>query len=123
MEAKSTLKCKKYEKYEIPTFNLPDFQGRYLKGFGSNTSAVGTYGTQTLPNITGFIQRISAGTVTGTFLGAFSEISNWGNNNLSSTGIPNYIQQVSFDASKSNSVYGNYDVNPFHVIMMVCIKY
>lgn len=105
------------------TFNLPNFNGRYLKGFGANTDSVGTYGTQTLPNITGYMQRVSAGTVTGNFSGAFSETANWTNNNLSSTGIPNYIQEVFFDASKSNSVYGNYNVNPYNVIMMVCIKY
>ena len=103
-----------------PTFNLPNFDSRYLKGYGANSEAVGTYGSQTLPNITG---SINSGTNTGIATSANGALSVKNAATISGGSSSGYYRTIEFNASNSNTVYGNYNVNPFHVIMMVCIKY
>lgn len=109
---------------------MPNFNGRYLKGFGANTDAVGTYGTQTLPNITGDAYNTNqyggAGywnTRTGAFKQASTGSINYISGDYAIQGGPYSNSTLGFDASLSNSVYGNYNVNPYNVVMMVCIKY
>ena len=107
------------------TFNLPNFNGQYLKCFGDNTDAVGTYGIQTLPNIIGFLRAaVSQGCLSWSGSGALYD-SRYGNvyvNNNFSTAY-NLNDTINLDASRSNSVYRDYNVNPYNVVMMVCIKY
>ena len=106
------------------TFNLPNFNGRYLKGFGANTDAVGTYGDQTLPNITGSTR----GNINQSGLNWTSDGALYGSRVALGHVPPSssdytFNDTINFDASKSNSVYGDYNVNPYNVVMMICIKY
>lgn len=107
------------------TFNLPNFAARYPKG-PSNSNPVGRYGQQTLPNITGSIsndawpQPMQA---TGAFYRSFLSATY----RSSSIGAGNAEGLQNFDASKSNSIYGNTsegtEVNPFSITVNFCIKY
>ena len=102
------------------TFNLPNFQGRYLK-----QGTVGTYGSESLPNITG----TTIATINQAGLGWTSSGALYG----SRTGrghVPpsssDYIfnDTINFDASLSSSVYqNNAKVNPDNAEIMYVIKF
>ena len=102
------------------TFNLPNFQGRYLK---QGTS--GTYGNESLPDITGHVGIIGDSTqaaINFPCSGAFTST------NTSGIGYSNnsawYMQKVSFKASNSSSIYkNNAKVNPDNAEILYCIKY
>ena len=93
---------------------MPNFQDRYLK-----QGTVGTYGNESLPNITGHIpcpQMGAYGTVSGAF---YSEVtaSNLASGSWSSSG-------VSFAASRSSSTYkNNAKVNPDNAEILYVIKF
>lgn len=101
------------------TFNLPNFVGRYPVGFGS-LGAVGTLLSQGLPNITGstgLIMYPSSGQVpTGAFYST-------GKTTLAG-GERFTAYYTSFDASKSNAIYGAATRNqPFSSVVNFCIRY
>lgn len=98
------------------TFNLPDFRNKTLWGANENLMAVIAAG---LPNITGKIsQGVQAG---GSDSGAF-----YRNNTI--TGVfywsEDSQQSLNFDASRSNTIYGNSTtVQPPAIGVNIFIKY
>lgn len=104
----------------LTTFNLPDFRGRFVQGADGDLGSVKSAG---LPNITGstsdgFIQTWGAyaKSVSGAFSIAQTHTGNTSGNS------PAY--RFSFDASRSNSVYGASDtVQPPAVALNIFIKY
>ena len=99
----------------VTTFNVPDYQGRFLRGLGGNSEKdIYTLQKEGLPNITGSGLR---GGTDGKSGGAFIK-DNYGRPN---GGDNAYGADYSFDASKSNEIYGasehvtpeNYAVNWF----------
>ena len=102
------------------TFNLPNFQGRYLK-----QGTVGTYGSESLPNIkSNNTNRFIAYTSdTSSFNGALTDTfhqSIVANN--TAAGLTGHV--LSFDASKSSSAYqNNAKVNPDNAEILYVIKY
>ena len=103
---------------EETTFNLPDLTNRFIEG--STTS--GTVKTAGLPNITGNFRPYgeSSVTVNGAFYVISSTEPGWG----TSSGIDNDNALFDFDASRSNSIYGNSTtVQPPSVSMLYIIKY
>ena len=104
------------------TFNVPNLcDGRFLEG--SDTS--GEYVEAGLPNITGELVSLNAGTnnfkSTEFVNGAFSPQAKW--NTINGEGNMDSYGEVSFDASKSNAIYGNSDtVQPPSVVLLYIIK-
>ena len=99
----------------VTTFNLPDYRGKFLRGLGGNSAAdIYTAQAEGLPNITGYGLR---GGHDGTGGGAFIR----DNRGRPNSGDNAYGADYSFDASKSNEIYGasehvtpeNYAVNYF----------
>ena len=83
------------------TFNLPDYQGKFLRGLGGD-SATDLYTTQQegLPNISGSVgvDENGSSALSGAFYNTGSSVSG-------AEGGGNAIK-VGFDASRSNSIYG-----------------
>ena len=106
------------------TFKLPDFRGRAI--WGANSAG---YLSAGLPNLTGGVSRIglgvssSAATFSGVFIGSSS-----GNNNPMQGGWDNdegyFNGSLSFNASKSNSIYGaSSTVQPPSIKVRVYTRY
>ena len=102
------------------TFNVPDLRDKFTQG-ASGTNTVGTVKEAGLPNITGslgnttwlYIGSATNGAFTYTKYDAFAEIPTERNDGTS----------YKFDASLSNSIYGNSDtVQPPAVCMNYIIK-
>lgn len=97
------------------TFNLPNLTDRFIQGSGK----AGTVKAAGLPDIVGDADVTFSGTNVG---GAFylnGVLDNW--NGTSQGGNRNYLD---FDASRSNSIYGNSDtVQPPALTMRYYIKY
>lgn len=111
---------------ESTTFNIPDFRGRFLRGYdGTRSAAIGTAQDDGLPEIAGGYNYFF-GDTRGTFTGAFASSSN-GNANLaqgSSTSNQYRAGTLVFDASDSNSIYGNSSyVTPYNFAVQFIIKY
>lgn len=109
----------------LTTFNLPNLQDKFIQGSSGNNT-VGTIKEAGLPNIEGELVSINAGisNFKGTEFvnGAFSTQSKW--NNINGSGNTDSYGEVSFNASRSNSIYGNSDtVQPPAVVMNYIIKY
>ena len=106
------------------TFNLPDLSDKFVEGSGTND--VGDVMSAGLPNITGsfnpFAQNYSS--MSGsTFTGAF-DVEDSTQHGYSSSSTDNDNVLVTFDASDSNSIYGNSDtVQPPAVAMLYIIKW
>ena len=84
----------------VTTFNVPDYQGKFLRGLGINSAEdIYTLHEEGLPNITGSGLR---GGHDGTGGGAFIK----DNKGRSNSGDNAYGADYSFDASKSNAIYG-----------------
>lgn len=97
------------------TFNVPDLRGRVITGVGTlsgNTYTLGEAVDAGLPNIAGYvIQRstnYNTGNITWTGGGALS-VSNVTSTSDGLSQVNGAIAQkrIDFDASKSNSIYGN----------------
>lgn len=106
------------------TFNLPNLTDRFLQG--STTS--GTVKDAGLPNITGNVERRRSGGVTQFALFTHSS----GVFNLDTQTLEGLVNQSTvygsnsfgFDASRSNSIYGNSaTVQPPALTCLICIKY
>lgn len=108
------------------TFKLPDFRGRFLRGYdGSRSAAVGTPQGDGLPNIIAIFNP-----VTGTYntypSGAYAGYTdNGGANSSAATGTYslNYAR-LNFDASLYNAIYGSSSyVTPYNHAVYMYIKY
>lgn len=97
------------------TFNLPNTVARFLEG----GIGAGTYYEAGLPNITGNISAFKY-SISGAFVGSnnTSRYDGWNDNE------DEYAVSTSFDASRSNSIYGaRTTVQPPAMTVIYCIKY
>ena len=95
------------------TFDLPDLIDKFAQG----SRTVGTYKRAGLPNITGWGLRGGQDNIGG---GAFFVTATERGNG----GTVNYGADYSFDASRSNTIYGNSTtVQPPALTLLPCIKY
>lgn len=108
------------------TFNIPDFRGRYPRGYINSLALVGTKIESGLPNIKGGVQ--GTGSYVGALLaevkgyGAFSVWSNYGRG-LNITSL-NSSYDFSFDASHYDPIYGrSMEVMPPSIVIKYYIKY
>ena len=100
------------------TFNLPNFINKTFWG-GSSSGTVKDAG---LPNIKGTISSFKAATVVKT--GAFSESTSRSEAYIGASQWSGYLISPSFDASKSNAIYGKSStVQPPALTTIICIKY
>ena len=103
------------------TFNLPNLTDRFLQG--SSTS--GTVKNAGLPNITGYTSNFRFPVVVGNGGEAFNLTEGAGVTGLvlgSGDNDPYFV--ITFDASRSNSTYGNSTtVQPPALTCLICIKY
>ena len=105
------------------TFNLPDFRGCFLRGYLSGTSAaIGTKQAEGLPNITGNFGASYAYSVK-TATGAFRALAG-SNASPATQAVPVGNNAFSFDASRSNGLYGDSShVTPINHAINYFIKY
>lgn len=97
------------------TFNLPNTVARFLEG----GIGAGTYYEAGLPNITGNISAFKS-SISGAFVGSnnTNRYDGWNDNQ------DEYAVSTSFDASRSNSIYGaSTTVQPPAMTVIYCIKY
>lgn len=100
------------------TFNLPNFINRTFWG-GSSSGTVLTAG---LPNITGTLSKFRGGTDTKT--GAFSVSTTVADAYTGGGQWNGYMVSPSFNASKSNAIYGkSTTVRPPSLQTLIIIKY
>ncbi len=100
------------------TFNVPNLKDKFIEGAGTN--ALGTEMGAGLPNITGkFYHDLNARVGLS---GAFTSYASTGLQNLAND-TPKNSGLITFDASKSNSIYGNSDtVQPPAICLNYIIK-
>ena len=101
------------------TFTIPDLRGvftRYVDLASNRGGAnLGVYQVDGLPNITGTAIKASSGTMTnGIISGAFYTTKNTNTSWWTGTGYSDEKVNVNFDASLSNSIYGNSDFVQHH---------
>ena len=107
------------------TFNLPNLIERFLEG----GSASGTVFEAGLPNITGFFNYFSSlgspiGNKRDDYGGAFFNRTKDVGDTIANGGNYDNLGRPGFDASRSNSIYGNSaTVQPNAVTCLICIKY
>lgn len=101
----------------IATFNLPDATDRFLQG-----GTPGVYHEPGLPNITASVhgsKEVRLDSYEGAF---YSEDSRSNSGQAGSTGSD--YHRLNFDASRSNSIYGNSTtVQPKSLELIFCIRY
>jgi hypothetical protein len=100
-------------------FNIPNYQGVFLRGFGGSAASLGTRQAQGLPNITGGIKSWEP-------WGAFRLNSSDTNLGFQNGGMWGGVNKgpCSFDASRSNSIYGKAnEVRPVNMSVIWIIKY
>lgn len=103
------------------TFNLPNLQDKFVQGAGAN--AVGTEMSAGLPNIEGEFGAQGSDVAISVGTGAF-RVSKNGYIDSGTSGNDSYSVKQSFNASRSNSIYGNSDtVQPPAICMNYIIKY
>ena len=101
------------------TFNLPNLTDRFLQG--STTS--GTVKNAGLPNIAGSSSLLRYPVLIGGGSGPFGTASG-GYTDAVPTTSATYGSVITFDASHSNSIYGNSTtVQPPALTCLICIKY
>ena len=106
---------------------VPDFQGRFLRGYGGNSSSIGTRQDESIPNITGSTRsfhgvfRGETGFDSGVFTGTYDDsihISSPFFQTSSSTTI------LSFSVNRSHAAYGRRnEVAPTNYAVYYYIKY
>ena len=102
------------------TFNLPDLRGRWLMG-ADEEHAAGDEVAEGLPNVTGSLQALICDGIGGT--GAFNATLAVSGNRYA-VGSNGMRENVSFNSSRSNSIYGASDhVTPASVAVLPCIVY
>lgn len=101
------------------TFNLPDFRDRIAQGSGTRGN-VGTYKTESLPNITGVVGFSDART--NYISGAFTARSIGVANSAYTGNTQQYV--ADFSASSSSATYQNgASVQQNALLILCCIKY
>lgn len=102
------------------TFNIPDFRGRFLRGYdGTRSAAIGTAQADGLPNITGNVGQLRDASFSS---GAFSATTTGAATDRAAASYS--WAKVSFDASNSSSIYGNSSyVTPYNYAVQYIIKY
>lgn len=105
------------------TFTLPDYRGKFLRGYGGDSGTLYATQNEGLPNITGSVTGMAGyWNNTGTASGAFSIGGKNGEIGSDGKAISKY--QVSFEAKKSNSIYGaSSHVTPINQAINFFIKY
>ena len=99
------------------TFNLPNLIDKFIEG----SNVAGTVKAAGLPNITGSVSKIYTIGTTSLGYDAFSLSDKAGNG--SANGGSDQWAVMTFDASRSNSIYGNSTtVQPPAVTALPCIK-
>lgn len=106
-------------------FNLPNYEGVFLRGTGGNAATLGTKQLSGVPNITGSVASgaMCYGSNNPTTSGAFTAGTS---NNLNfEGGNVHHARTLNFDANKSSSVYKNglTEVRPDNMSVMWVIKY
>lgn len=107
----------------VTTFNVPDYRGCFLRGFGGD-SATSMYTKQPMgaPNITGTTTDSGDGNAnTARVTGAFfvKETGIKSNKDDQNRGL-----EIGFDASRSNTVYGAAtEIRPVNYAVNIFIKY
>lgn len=103
------------------TFNLPNLHHRFIEGTNT-TSEVGQSVSAGLPNITGSIKPFGVAcddfVATGALSGGKSSTPWNGKTNVGST----VIDDITFNASRSNGTYGSTTVQPESIRLIPCIK-
>jgi microcystin-dependent protein len=101
------------------TFNLPDLTDKFIQGSGT----AGTVKAAGLPNIEGTFYSSHGEGMIGKETGPFKG-TDAGSYGFDSGGNQEHGITVTFDASRSNSIYGNSTtVQPPAICMRYCIKY
>jgi len=102
------------------TFNLPNLTDRFLQG----STSVGTVKDAGLPNIEGYTSSGAMYFEIGTS-GALTGRNSNSNRNLNTYEVSfKYANELYFNASDSNSIYGNSTtVQPPALTCLICIKY
>lgn len=104
------------------TFNLPNFQDRVIQGSGARGN-VGTYKTESLPNITGMIGNIDTA-YGGTQTGCITNEGVSSGYGITGTTDRELSVRSSIDASRSSSTYqDNAPVQQNALLIQCCIKY
>ncbi|MDR1071268.1 MAG: phage tail protein [Rickettsiales bacterium] len=102
------------------TFNLPDFQGMFLRGAGGNAAAAGTKQLESAPEISGSVGITGNYVSSGAFRRSTNETLGLGGGNLFNGGWGN----TTFYASRSNAAYGRRDeVAPANYSVYYYIRY
>lgn len=105
------------------TFNLPNLNNNFIQG----SATAGTSKAAGLPNITGGFSSVKLESNAGTlisFSGAFAASGSGGMGISSGGGGSGYYKSTTFNASKSNAIYGkSTTVQPPAVTMRIYIKY
>jgi hypothetical protein len=105
-------------------FNIPNYQGVFLRGFGGSAASLGTRQNGGLPNITGAFML--GGTESGTPAEANGAFYGDGQGGYRGYGHDNAAvnPRVRFNASRSNSLYGAAnEVRPVNMSVIWIIKY
>ena len=103
------------------TFNLPNAIGRFAEGAATS----GSYKSAGLPNIEGTAGYNAQGTFSGTNgIKSLYTVSPQINTNFAGGNSALYVSVLKFDASRSNSIYGNSDtVQPNSFTVQYIVKY
>lgn len=109
-------------------FNLPDFQGKFLRGYGGNSASIGTLQTSGAPNITG---NFSLGSVQGRDCSVrwandvFAKQNEKSSNALHRTESATAATGITFDASRVSGIYQNdlTELRPDNYAVHWIIKY
>lgn len=103
-------------------FNIPDYQGVFLRGYGGNAASLGTRQAQGLPNITGNAAVTTDNEALMT--GAFSWARRTNNIVVYNPAATYGWGDLTLDASRSNSIYGAAsEVRPVNMSVIWIIKY
>ena len=104
-------------------FNIPNYQGVFLRGFGGSAASLGSRQAQGSPNITGNFYTGHTDRQWGTW-GAFYNTGTTGGNSGFNQGNSTRAYQIGFQASRSNSIYGAAnEVRPVNMSVIWIIKY
>lgn len=107
-------------------FNIPNYQGVFLRGYGGSAASLGTRQAQGLPNITGgfAFSGIDPATHQGNAWGALSKFNWTGAGNGHDIPRDNAGITFEFYASRSSSIYGAAnEVRPVNMSVIWIIKY
>ena len=92
----------------VTTFNVPNYQGKFLRGFGENSAKdIYTMQKEGLPNITGFMSTWSSNVNDGANNSALFGTTDTSGSRRDSEYIAKGCSGINFDASRSNSIYGS----------------